>query len=234
MLLTSDSLSDIGRQRKKNEDDYYSNPQTGLFIVADGMGGHPAGEVASKLAVATLRVQLETADFNNPEQLTQRLGQALQHANRTIIRAGKENSLWKGMGTTAAITLIIRGQAFIANIGDSRIYVLHNGELRKCSIDHNPTEPVLLHGTAHNLSHLLTQALGIEQPLEPHLQHFAVHTGDRLLLCTDGLSNQLTDSTIGKLLNQPVPPAQICQQLVATANDRGGFDNITVTVVDIR
>ena len=233
MLLKSDSLSDIGRQRKRNEDCCYANPATGLFIVADGMGGHPAGEVASKLAVETLRELLETAEvIKNTQQLPQRIEQALQQTSQTIIRAGQKHPQWLGMGTTAAVVMITEGQAFIANVGDSRIYLLHNGELRQCSIDHNPTEPVLCHGTVLNLSNILTQALGIEQPLEPCLRQFSLQAGDRLLLCTDGLNNMLSDADI-RLLLQTESLQEICHQLVALANQRGGHDNVSVIVVDL-
>ncbi|HEY5673978.1 MAG TPA: PP2C family serine/threonine-protein phosphatase [Malonomonas sp.] len=233
MLLKSDSLSDIGRQRKRNEDCCYANPQTGLFIVADGMGGHPAGEVASKLAVETLREQLETAvALNHPEQLPERLEQALLQTSRTIIRAGQANPQWLRMGTTVAIAVIFEGQAYIANIGDSRIYLLRNGDLSQCSFDHNPTEPTLFRGRIQNLSSILTQALGIEQPLEPYQQQINLRAGDRLLLCTDGLNNMLSDADIRQLL-QSTSPQQCCRRLVDQANNRGGLDNISVVVVDI-
>ena len=233
MRLKSDSLSDIGRIRKRNEDACYSDPQRGLFIIADGMDGHPAGTIASRLAVDTLQALLTTRGvLSSAQEIPKQIEQALQQTNRTVLQAGQSNPAWTRMGTTVAIAVIAAGQAFIANIGDSRIYLLRNGLLRQCSQDHNPTDPALFAGKVQNLSHLLTQAIGLEQTLEPSQQQFPVQPGDRLLLCTDGLSNMLSDPEISQLL-QMDSPQNSCRQLIAAANNQGGHDNISVIVVDL-
>lgn len=234
MLQKSDSLSDIGRLRKRNEDYCYSNPQLGLFIIADGMGGHPAGDVASRLAVETLRERLEArAALDNPEELPERLEQAFQQANQAVILAGQTNLHWHRMGTTASVAIVLKGQIFIANIGDSRIYLFQNGVLRQCSKDHNPTAPAIFDGKIQRQSNLLTQALGLDQPLDLYQQQLPLQPGDRLLLCTDGLNNLLSDSEIRRVLMQPEAPGETCKQLVLQANNKGGHDNISVIVVDI-
>ena len=234
MRTKSDSLSDIGRHRQRNEDACYSNQQQGLFIIADGMGGHPAGNVASRLAVESLREYLESKaspEWRNdvPEQLQL----ALQHCHATVKNAGDSNLLWRRMGTTVAVLLIVKQMAFVANIGDSRIYLWRNHALRQCSKDDNPTDPSLFAGNLQGLSSLLTQAVGLETPPVAHQQKFRLQPADRLLLCTDGLSNLLTDDAIAQLLAEQQPTAQTCRKLVAAANDKGGYDNISVILVEM-
>jgi protein phosphatase len=234
MLLKSDSLSDIGRYRTRNEDYCYSNPQRGVFIIADGMGGHPAGDIASRLAVETLQKTLEVREaFAKPEEIPQRLEHAFQLTNQVVISAGRSNSQWHNMGTTASIIIASEGRAFTTNIGDSRIYLLQNGSLRQCSKDHNPTGPALFDGKIQRFSNILTQAIGLDQPLDLYQQQLLLQSGDRLLLCTDGLNNMLSDSEIRRILIQSDPPGETCEQLVRQANNQGGHDNISVIVVDI-
>ena len=234
MRLKSDQRSDVGRVRKRNEDCCYSNPQLGLFIIADGMGGHPAGDVASRLAVETLRKILEVREaFAKPQEIPQRLEQAFQQTNQVIISAGRSNSQWHNMGTTASAAVVSEGRAFTANVGDSRIYLLQNGSLRQCSKDHNPIGPALFDGKIQRLSNILTQAIGLDQPLDLYQQQFALQPGDRLLLCTDGLNNMLSDSEIRRVLIQSESPGETCKKLVRQANNQGGHDNISVIVVDI-
>lgn len=234
MLLKSDSLSDIGRHRKRNEDACYHNAQAGLFLIADGMGGHPAGDVASHLAIESLRVQLERPNgCDDPEEIPLCLESAFRQANLTVRDAGQRNPKWTRMGTTASAAVIAEDRAFIANVGDSRIYLLHAGNLRQYSKDHNPTDARLFAGRRQNLANILTQAIGLEPAIEIYQQQFTVASGDRLLLCTDGLNNMLPDTEIQHLLNHAETPTDAGRQLVAAANSSGGYDNITVIVIDI-
>ncbi len=227
MQLCSDSLSDIGKQRSKNEDACFADPQAGLFLVADGMGGHPAGEVASRMAIGAAVSRCHSglsADCPDAE-IPQRIEAICQQLSRQIHQAGQDNPSWHGMGTTLALVCCRENLAYLANVGDSRIYLLRAGILQQCSKDHT------LGDDQSPLHHILTQALGADQPLEVHQQQLELQPGDRLLLCSDGLTNMLSDQAICRLLSLPREPQQLCQQLVAAANDRGGLDNISVVVV---
>ncbi len=229
MQLDSDSLSDIGRQRRKNEDACFADPQLGLFLVADGMGGHPAGEVASRLAVegAGRLVRQELPDTTPEAEIPRLLAALCQQVSQQIYQAGLDNPDWRGMGTTLALACCRGGRAYLANIGDSRIYLLRNAILKRCSRDH------CLGDESSPLHHILTQALGLDKPLEVYQRQLDLQAGDRLLLCSDGLTNMLSDAAICRLLSLPRAPEQLCRQLVAAANDRGGLDNISVVVVEV-
>lgn len=236
MQLHSDSFSDIGKQRSKNEDACFADPRAGLFLVADGMGGHAAGEVASRMAAdgINLFLQQNLSRETATEAIPALLDAACQQTSRQVYQAGLGNLDWRGMGTTLALACCRNGRAFLANVGDSRIYLLRGGILKQCSRDHTlgssrdipAAEQSMLH-------HILTQAVGLEQTLDVYQQQFALQCGDRLLLCSDGLTNMLTDAEISRLLSLPREPKQLCQQLVAAANDRGGLDNISVVVVAV-
>ncbi len=236
MQLHSDSLSDQGKQRSKNEDACFSDPNIGLFMVADGMGGHPAGDVASGMAISCTHSFLQPGltGATSSEKIPELLDAACQQSSQQIYQAGLDNSAWRGMGTTLALACCLQGQAFLANVGDSRIYLLHDGSLTQCSYDHTLGNRQQIPANQQTgLHHILTQALGLEQRLEVYQQQVALQTGDRLLLCSDGLSNMLSDDEISRLLRLPRQPKQVCQQLVAAANDRGGLDNITAVVIMI-
>ncbi len=236
MQLDSDSLSDQGKQRSKNEDACFADPEIGLFIVADGMGGHPAGDIASGMAISAIHSFLQTGLTAETagDKISELLEAACQQANQQVFRAGQADAARQGMGTTLALAYCSRGQAFLANVGDSRIYLLREGSLKQCSYDHTLGNRQQIPASQQSgLHHVLTQALGLGKHLEVYQQQIPLRSGDRLLLCSDGLSNMLTDDEINRLLRLPRRPRQICRQLIAAANDRGGLDNITAIVVSI-
>ncbi len=229
MRINAASLSDTGRVRSRNEDYHRCDPNHRIFIVADGLGGHPAGDVASRMAVKALaeRLQLPTTRTGEPP-LASLIEEAFQQTHQLVQEAGNEQSSWRNMGTTLSLVLVEEGQAFVANVGDSRIYLLRDGQLSQLSEDHN----MALSGVSGGSS-FLTQALGLNQPIDVFQQQLPLQTGDRLLLCSDGLNNMLSDLEINLILSAEEPPETCCPQLVKRANEMGGQDNITVIVIAI-
>jgi len=225
--------SDIGKSRKINEDSlgYRGN----LFVIADGMGGHNAGEVASVLAVEeVLRMQVNGADFRRD------LPGVLNRANQVILDHTGQYPECRGMGTTIAVLQLEAGRAWVAHVGDSRVYRWRREELFRVTRDHSVVEELLSHGSItqeeagyHPHRNVLTKALGIPGGVEAEINEFETGKGDRILMCTDGLTSMLTDDEIASLLSRAEPAQKTAELLVAEANKQGGHDNISVIVVFI-
>ena len=225
------TASDVGRNRKINEDSlgYRGN----LFVIADGMGGHNAGEIASALAVEeVLRMWPGGTDFHRE------LPRVINRANQAILDHAAAYPECRGMGTTIAILQLDGGRARVAHIGDSRVYWWHQEKLHRVTRDHSVVEELLLQGgitreeaASHPQRHILTRALGMPGEVEAESTEFATCAGDRILMCTDGLTAMLTDDEIASLLARDEPAQKIAELLVAEANKRGGLDNISVIVV---
>jgi protein phosphatase len=226
------SVTDIGRLRTHNEDSVLAQPP--LFVVADGLGGHEAGEVASSIAVETLRDHApRRADANA-------LARAVRAANREVIRAAKEGVGRSGMGTTLTAAIVEGGTIAIAHVGDSRAYLLHEGSLRRLSDDHSMVADMIRRGQlteadarVHPNRSVITRALGTDSNMVADTYEIEASTGDRLLLCSDGLTGMLEDPRIAELLGGYSDPGIAASELVAAANEAGGHDNISVIVVDI-
>ncbi|HVJ14667.1 MAG TPA: protein phosphatase 2C domain-containing protein [Polyangiaceae bacterium] len=251
IVLKGAAASDIGRRRKHNEDAILVREDLGLYAVADGAGGHNSGEVASALALrsmenyfgATIR---KTHDLPEVDKLgipsgARRLSSAVHKANRDIIDVSKSRPEHKGMGTTVvALSFSPRsGMIHVAHVGDSRCYRLRGGHLELLTQDHSlltdviEQRPELDDSVMERLpKNVVTRALGLELDLRVALRTYAVATGDRYLLCSDGMSGPVPTETIAALLLQPDPPEALVAQLVLAANDAGGPDNIGVAVVD--
>ena len=236
MKLEACGKTDTGLQRSNNEDSFHIDLANGLFIVADGMGGHAAGEVASRLAIETVCTALAK---RNAADLNLWLGKAVRAANAEIRQAAEINPAWHKMGTTLTILALSDNQARLAHIGDSRFYRLRNKELQQLSEDHSLVAEQLRMGiiTAEdarrsNLGNLLTQAVGITTELDICKKTIPLAARDRLLLCSDGLTTMLKDAAIARCLSQGTP-AQACADLIEKALAAGGLDNVTVVVVDI-
>jgi len=231
------SLTNIGLVRKANEDNFLTDKNRGLFVVADGMGGHEAGELASSMAIKTLD------GFLTPEviaaQKSSGLCQAIQKANELIYHESKINNSCAGMGTTITAALFVDDILYVAHIGDSRAYLIRDKNIRLLTKDHSLVAELLRQGELtekeayhHPHRNVLTRALGTEKEVEIDLNEFQVKPGDLILLCTDGLYNLVQDQEIlqeitvnGSDLKRSV------NQLVKTALERGGADNITVVLV---
>lgn len=233
--------TDVGHFRPTNEDAACVLPQ-GVAMVADGMGGHAAGEVASALLIATVKHVLEAAPRPWHEDL---LRHAVEQANDAILEEARRKPSCEGMGTTATIVSYEEdkqdgqpARAVWAHVGDSRLYLLHDGRLRQITRDHSYVEDLLEQGTItpeearnHPQKNVLTRAVGVEANIVIDTGRFALASGDVLVLATDGLTNMVDDADIARLIAEhPNDPAYA---LGTAANDAGGRDNITAVVVMI-
>lgn len=236
--LSSGVLTDIGRQRagSVNQDAALALDlaRGGLFAVADGMGGHAAGELAANLALETLSKAFE----KRPRNLPWSLAEAVQEANSTVLKHAVGESV--GMGTTLLALLIDKGAALVAHVGDSRAYLLREGELQRLTEDHSWVAEQVRQGFLteeeakhHQWKSVVSNALGGEERVRLELFGFPVKAGDRLLICSDGLSGVVEEELLARILSRPESPEHIARLMVDAANDGGGPDNITVVVVDI-
>ncbi|MEO6202715.1 MAG: Stp1/IreP family PP2C-type Ser/Thr phosphatase [Nitrospirales bacterium] len=244
-------LTDIGLVRKLNQDAFSIDNTLQLWVLADGMGGHAGGELASQIAVKTIpdviRTQLanEASPYVQPEKLEALLGQGLESANQNIRQEAAEQERLKGMGTTIVVVAISRSptgfQACVAHTGDSRAYLFRQGSLSLWTKDHTLMEERLALNLitpeqvrTHPLRHVLTKALGIDPEAQPTVQTYPLDPSDLILLCSDGLTKMLTDQEIQTIVGQEAPHAEtICRTLVATANQLGGEDNTTVVLIGL-
>ena len=239
------ATTDVGRIRSSNEDAYIAKP--GLFVVADGMGGHLAGEVASELAVATLDQRLGTV--TTPDATVDALSMAVQKANDAIFNESQSDITRLGMGTTVTAIVVMRSadeaddaaELFaIANVGDSRAYVFRGDRLVQLTIDHSYVQELVATGQiepeearTHPNRNIVTKALGIEPGVAPDVWTLPVVAGDRLMLCSDGLVDEVGDDAIASIMRTVDEPQDAAEELVAAANVNGGRDNVTVIVIDV-
>lgn len=252
-MIMLHGLSDPGRTRKGNEDAVLVVPEVGLGAVADGMGGHQSGEVASALAVEALRDFVIRAHRDrdltwpfglDPERSFEAncLRTAIKLANRRIVGAGREQPELTGMGTTVVAVLARAGRLTYAWVGDSRAYLLRGGTLRQLTRDDSWIEAALARQLItdddrheHPFQHALTKAVGMHEDLEFEVLEEPLAPGDRVLLCSDGLTTVLPDKQIQEVLERhDAGVDQACQALVAAANEAGGPDNVTVVVLQHR
>jgi PPM family protein phosphatase len=235
-LLASGLLTDVGRQRSINQDAglILDLPRGGLFAVADGMGGHAAGELAANLALDTL----SSSFLNGRGAAPERLAEAVQEANLAVLRSAVGE--YVGMGTTLVALVIDRAAALIAHVGDSRAYLLRAGVLHRLTEDHSwVAEQVRLgHLTEdearnHQWRSVVSNALGGEERVRLELYGLPLRRGDRLLLCSDGLSGVISEAELYAVMAQQPDPDLAVRQLIDLSNAEGGPDNITAIVVDI-
>ncbi len=284
-LIAADK-TDVGKQREQNEDSVYKRVESsedgdrGLFIVADGMGGYKAGEVASKLAVDTISQALDSffkpiadqptiklevtaldpdktlklpVDANASSKtkklsettivaaIEDRLTAAIQQANRAILRYGEQQSAARGLGSTVTTVLIQNNQAYIANVGDSRTYLLREQQLVPVTKDHSLVAKLVESRQiapediyTHPQRNLIYRSLGAgHKNLEVDIFHEVLQPGDKLLLCSDGLWEMVHQQDLLNSLNEQISPQVICNKLIDLANENGGEDNITAIVVQI-
>jgi PPM family protein phosphatase len=233
--LRAGSATDVGLVRSNNQDRLLmADP---LFAVADGMGGAAAGEVASATAVNTLREVFEPIPSPTPDDLVR----SAESANRAVWDLAEANAEMRGMGTTlVAVALVGDGRLAIINIGDSRVYALHQGELRQVTEDHNLVAELVAQGRLseeeaefHPRRNIMTRALGVDPDVPVDLFVEDPEGGDRYLLCSDGLPREVKDDQIAAILRRLRDPEEAARELVEEAKRRGGNDNITVVVVDV-
>lgn len=243
MKLTAYGKTDVGLLRSNNEDAFFLDEQLGLFIVADGMGGHAAGEIASKMAIDLLREKLksEVKKESTAKELLPALSDAINYANRSIAQAAAENPAWSGMGTTLTVLLIHAQQALIGHVGDSRLYRWSNEKLVQLSDDHTLINEQICRGIISNqeaeqsnLRNILLQAVGIGEELDICQKKIPIEQGDRFLLCSDGLTNMLADEKISDILSNHSLPEMACEELIAQALSAGGKDNVTAVLITVK
>lgn len=225
--------TDIGRVREHNEDSLLA--ESPLFVVADGMGGHAAGEVASEIAIESMRK--EAPRYADSDELAK----SVEKANDEIIKAALEGKGKEGMGTTMTAAVIEGDSLAIAQVGDSRAYLLHNGRIQQITRDHSLMADMIESGQitpaearVHPNRSLITRALGNDPNMFADQYEIKIEEGDRILLCSDGLTGMLTDDLLEGFLNEVQNPQECADKLIEQANAHGGVDNITVIVVDIK
>lgn len=246
LRLSTAGLTDLGRVRTNNEDGVWVDPDCGLLIVADGMGGHQSGEVASGLVIKTVPENFKMlAKANNsgavanpkysPE--TNRLGFCVKIANQMIFEASKKYAHERGMGTTCTAAVISGDRLGVAHVGDSRAYLLRKGDLQQLTRDHSLVMDQVRQGlitkeeaAKSNLQNILTRALGTQPEVEVDLDEHPLFPGDVVMLCSDGLFKHLPDEQILQAASQEADPQALAARLVKEANEAGGTDNVTVAV----
>lgn len=245
MKLTAFGLTDVGKRRESNEDSFLLEPGRGVYAVADGMGGHAAGEIASHLAIETLREVLDRDDpaeaRKSVDTATEWLRGAVVEANRRICESIRLHEERRGMGTTV-VALVQSGQdAVVGHVGDSRLYLLRGKELVRMTSDHSWVNEQVKLGlmnddTAqrHPMRNIVTRALGSRTEVVVDLTSVQVQSGDIFLLCSDGLNTMLADEQIHAILvEHRDDPEAACGALVEAANRYGGEDNVTVVVARV-
>lgn len=234
MNLAVGARTDVGRVRTGNEDSYYVDSP--LFVIADGMGGHAAGDVASATAVEVIQEKRNELSAQDPQTLSE----VVRQANRAIWERSAGDDSLRGMGTTCTMILVDGETAQVAHVGDSRAYVVHDGELRQVTDDHTLVGRLVREGklqpeeaARHPQRSMITRALGVDEDVEVDLFSLPLSQGDRLMICSDGLSGMVSETDMHDILRSESDPQAAADELVDRANEAGGEDNITVIVVDV-
>ena len=234
--------TDIGKAREKNQDYYYipsSQDDLQLFILADGMGGYNGGEVASKLATESLKKYIQNnfeSIEKSKEKILELIGNAMEYANMVVYEKSKEEKELEGMGTTLEVCLIYNNKVYLGHVGDSRIYRIRKEVIRKLTKDHSYVQQLVEDGkitreeaTNHPKKNMLTKALGCTPYVEPDIRARNVEEGDIIIMCSDGLTNMVTEQEIFEAVKENAEKAP--EVLVQKANNAGGYDNITVVTI---
>ncbi len=237
MILSASARTDTGLRRTANEDCYALASSAGLYLVADGMGGHTAGQVASRLATegtVTAFKRVEATDAS----LTEKLRYCVAAANREVFDTAQKKPELQGMGTTLVALLAGQGRIALAHVGDSRAYLIRGGRIRRLTDDHSLVAELVrrreiteMAARGHPHRHVLTRALGVRRSVEADLAELTPAAGDVVVLCSDGLTGHVQDAEIAKAVSDDADLDAVCEGLVDLANARGGEDNITVALV---
>ncbi len=243
MNYTIVSKTDPGRARENNEDSVAFDAATQLGVLADGMGGYNAGEVASGMATAFIKSEMarwlsEAGKQANTREIRRALEICVDNANRSVFNAAISNAQYSGMGTTLVVAVFQDAKVLLGHIGDSRCYRFRGGELTQITKDHSLLQEQIDAGLltpeqAATSSHknLVTRALGVEDAVLLELNELVVEAGDLYLMCSDGLSDMANDAEIATVLESQMPMTQKAEQLISLANGHGGRDNISVLLI---
>lgn len=243
LIVHAVGLTDVGRVRSINQDSFHLIKDKNISIVADGMGGHAAGDQASKIAVKTITEILEGYDFQSEDgesgmSIEELVRYALQEANEQILLASLSNQHLQGMGTTAIVAVENQGKLYLGHVGDSRTYLVRNQKISQITEDHSVVQQLVKAGAiseaeaeVHPYKNVITRCLGMQANVEPDTLEMVLEPGDRILMCSDGLSNMVSDATLEQLINETETPESTCQKLIDLANENGGTDNITAVLL---
>lgn len=248
--IESAGITDVGKKRKGNEDALFLDDVLGLYMVADGMGGHQSGEVASRVTVETVRdymsrfkggaVAEELADSDDTlSKEANRLLSGILLANRGVYHLSRSRLAYRGMGSTLSAVYLTGETLTAANVGDSPIFLIHNGSIELLSVihtvfsEHAALDPVGAKMLGPRFKHMLTRAMGVAETVKPDVCEVQVFEGDCLVICSDGLTDKVSPEEILRILNRE-RPEKACHLLVELANERGGDDNITLIAVRVK
>ena len=234
------AMTDVGRRREINQDYVYATgqpigPFPNLLVVADGLGGHKAGDFASKFTVEVVKREIAGSQSRKPEKV---LHDAIQVANRELIRVASRDVKLEGMGTTLVVATVIGDTLYFANIGDSRLYLIDDN-IKQLSKDHSLVEEMVRLGGIkaedarnHPDKNIITRAMGVKDEAEADFYEFRIKRGDKILMCTDGLSNMVEDEDMFGLVKGSRDVVEAVQMLIDRANSNGGRDNIGVVLAE--
>lgn len=227
----------IGMKRTNNEDAIYVNEQKNLYVVADGMGGCNAGEVASNTAIS---IFVEAMEKTENEEILDRMMFATRACNQIVYQKAKNNIEYTDMGTTLVAACIEKEKVFIIYVGDSRAYRFRDNELCQITTDHSYVMELVKIGSitkeeaeVHPKKNIITRAIGVREDVEPDIVIADIKEGDKILLCTDGLSNMVSNKEMEKILTTECSTEKKVKKLVLLANHKGGLDNISLILIEI-
>jgi protein phosphatase len=237
------AATSVGKVRQANEDAFTSNPQQGLFIVSDGMGGHEGGKAASQLVVKALpeilTEQLGKLRSSSSKSIRNAIRKSLVKLNHHIRNEGAEGNGSKQMGATVVMALFTDERTYIANVGDSRAYRFYNGKLKQLTVDHTIVAELVESGNIepeqaenHPEQHIITQCVGYDKAVKPSIKSFVPKDSERVLMCSDGLTGVTDDVKIAAIMKEQGDPQAACESLIKAANEAGGPDNITVLIIE--
>ena len=250
VIVESAGISDIGRKRNQNEDSLFFDDQMGLYVVADGMGGHLAGEVASKLVVENIRdyikqkkesdLAAELPDGDNElSKEAKHLLSGIELSNQIVHQTALENESYRGMGSTVSAVYFTNETLIVANVGDSPIYLVRDGRIELISVLHTvfaeqtARDPEYADLLGNEFKHVLTRAMGVDDRVDVHLHEIPVYKNDILVISSDGLSDKASPEEILQVVER-TSSDRACQELVDLANERGGDDNVTTIVLKVK
>ncbi|MBN1391439.1 MAG: Stp1/IreP family PP2C-type Ser/Thr phosphatase [Sedimentisphaerales bacterium] len=237
--------TDTGRVRQENEDSFFISKELNLFGVSDGMGGHAGGKLASRLVVERLpkilKEEFIKLKSKGARPIKNIIRKSIIELNHIIRREGTEGQGHKNMGATVVLALALDRRIYIANVGDSRAYRLRNNRLKQLTVDHTVVAELVESGQIkeeqsenHPAQGIITQCIGFDDQAKPSLKSFVPNPGDRLLLCSDGLTDVMPDNQIRKILQENYEPQKACDSLIKAANQAGAPDNITAMVINFK
>lgn len=227
----------IGMRRTNNEDAIYINEQKNLYLVADGMGGCNAGEVASSTAISAFVEAMENAEIG---ETLDKMMNAVAECNKKVYQKSRENIEFLDMGTTLVAVTIENGKMFVVHVGDSRVYLFRENNLQQITTDHSYVMELVKIGSitreeaeVHPKRNIITRAIGIREDVEADTVIEDIKQGDKILLCTDGLSNMVSKAEMAKILIEQCSTEEKVKKLIALANEKGGLDNISLILIEI-